>query len=66
MPSRTLVKLQRYKSEVPEVCPYCLMNVSLGQTDIGLSGCRFCQKEVDDAIIEAGFLVVEQEVLSDV
>ncbi len=57
---KTLVKLRRYEHIVPEACPYCLINASLGYTDIGPSGCRFCQKEVDDAIIEARFLIVEQ------
>ncbi len=56
---KVLTKLLRYKSEVPEVCPHCRMNASLGHTDYGLLGCEFCQKEVDDAV-RAEFLLVEE------
>lgn len=58
--SKILVKLRRYKSDVLKVCSYCLMNASLGLTDTDPLGCRFCQKQVDDAVKEAGFLIVEQ------
>jgi len=45
-----LVKLKRYPHRIPRVCPFCLVNPSLGMTDWGILGCQFCQKEVDDYI----------------
>ena len=57
---KTLIKLHRYRSEVPKACPFCPMNESLEETDYGILGCRFCQKEVDDAISKLGFVIVEQ------
>lgn len=55
-----LVKLKIYPHQVPEVCPFCLMNESLGQTDWGIAGCRFCQKKVDD-YIQANYIVKEED-----
>lgn len=47
-----IYKLERYPNDEVVVCPFCLMNPSMGQTDYGFLGCRFCQAEVDKVAIE--------------
>lgn len=55
-----IYKPKRYVHLCPIICPYCLMNPSIGKLGSfhGVLGCRFCQGEVDKAI-EAQFEVIE-------
>lgn len=55
-----IYKPERYAHVRPVVCSYCLVNPSIGRTDSGILGCRFCQGEVDRAI-EERFEVVREE-----
>lgn len=48
----TIYKLTRYMHERLVVCPFCLINPSMGWTTWGLLGCQFCQDKVDKAIAE--------------
>ena len=45
-----IYKLQRFGYRMPRVCPFCLVNVSIGFTKQGTLGCLFCQAKVDEAI----------------
>lgn len=45
-----LIKLARFKFPSPVPCPYCKINESLGYTQGGVLGCRFCQGSVDNHI----------------
>jgi len=54
-----LVKLKRYMHQRPRLCPFCLQEGSLGQTDWGILGCRSCQKKVDD-YISANYTFVKE------
>ena len=56
---KTLTRLKRYIYHIPRVCPFCLMNPSLGFTSYGIIGCRFCQANVDKWVSDN--FVVNQE-----
>lgn len=53
-----IIKLKRYSYSKPKICPFCLLNQSIGWTIYGILGCRFCQSEVDK-IIARDFAVIE-------
>lgn len=54
-----IYKLKRYHHNAPVVCPFCLMNPSMGTTSWGMLGCQFCQSAVDKYIAE-NFNVVDR------
>lgn len=53
-----LHRLVRYRNRVPTVCPYCLLNPSMGRTTWGVLGCVSCQAKVDE-FIEKHFEIVQ-------
>jgi len=55
-----LKRLKRYANLVMKVCPFCLMNPSLGFTSIGPLGCCFCQKKVDD-YMSSNYVIKKEE-----
>ena len=57
---KVLTKLKIYVHRIPKVCPFCLMNPSLGSTSYGIVGCRFCQASVDKWVSD-NFVVNQEE-----
>jgi len=53
----TIYRPIRYRHLTPPVCLYCLLNPSIGKTDYGSLGCKFCQAKTDKYITE-NFVVV--------
>lgn len=57
--NRIIYRLKRYRHNELVVCPFCLMNPSIGKTDLNILGCIICQNNVDRAV-EAQFTVLEE------
>lgn len=56
---KQLTKLKIYPHRIPKVCPFCLVNQSLGFTSYGIVGCRFCQTPFDKWVAD-NFIVVKE------
>jgi hypothetical protein len=54
-----LIKLKRYMHKRARICPFCLKDASIGQTDWGVLGCRTCQKKVDHYMNNSFYLAHE-------